>query len=81
MDALETFLAMGGYGQFVWPAYGLSAVVMIWLLIDTLRRLRAAERALERLSAIAPRRARSRPGDRGAHARSSTADNGSGVLS
>jgi heme exporter protein CcmD len=27
---LETFLKMGGYAQFVWPAYGLTALVLLW---------------------------------------------------
>lgn len=46
MEQLETFFAMGGYGRFVWPAFALTAAVMIWLLVATLRRLRASERAL-----------------------------------
>lgn len=48
---------MGGYGAFVWPAFGLTAVVMIGLLVATVRRLRATERALARLQAagLAPR--------------------------
>jgi heme exporter protein D len=27
---LETFLNMGGYARFVWPAYGLTALVLLW---------------------------------------------------
>jgi heme exporter protein CcmD len=27
---LHNFLAMGGYAAFVWPAYGLTALVLIW---------------------------------------------------
>jgi len=27
---LGEFLAMGGYARFVWPAYGLSALVLAW---------------------------------------------------
>lgn len=56
MERLEAFFAMGGYGAFVWPAYGLTALVMIWLLVSTLRRLRASERALAQLQAGAPGR-------------------------
>ena len=58
MDRLEAFLAMGGYGAFVWPAFTVTALVMVWLLVTTLRRLRARERALARLQAAAPRRRR-----------------------
>jgi heme exporter protein CcmD len=27
---LKTFFEMGGYAQFVWPAYGLTAAVLLW---------------------------------------------------
>ncbi len=37
---------MGGYGAFVWPAFGVTALVMGWLLAASLRRLRDLERAL-----------------------------------
>ena len=49
MEAVQTFFSMGGYGAFVWPAYLLSALVMIWLAAVTWTRLRATERALEAL--------------------------------
>ncbi len=64
---MSEFVAMGGYGGFVWPAFGLTAVVMIWLLATSLRRLRANERLLARMEAEAPGRRgrRTRPGDAG----------------
>lgn len=46
---------MGGYGAFVWPAFGLTALVMIWLLVATLRRLWEREKALAELQAAQPR--------------------------
>ncbi len=46
MEQLRSFLAMGGYGAFVWPAFGVTALVMGWLLAASLRRLRGLERAL-----------------------------------
>jgi len=46
MDQLQDFLAMGGYGAYVWPAFGISALVLGWLLVSSLRRLRGLERAL-----------------------------------
>jgi len=55
---LESFFAMGGYAGFVWPAFGLTALVMIWLLVATLRRLREREKALAALQAAHPRPAR-----------------------
>ena len=27
---LQKFLAMGGYAGFVWPAYGLTTLVLLW---------------------------------------------------
>jgi heme exporter protein D len=27
---LQTFLHMGGYAEYVWPAYGLTAAVLVW---------------------------------------------------
>ncbi len=56
MEQIETFLAMGGYGHYVWPAYGLTAAIMIAFLVSTLRSLRSRKRALETLEADAPKR-------------------------
>ncbi len=49
MTKLADFLAMGGYGAFVWPAYGITAAVMIGLLAASLRRLRRTRAALAAL--------------------------------
>ena len=46
MAQLETFFAMGGYGAFVWSAFAVTALVMGWMLIATVRRLRGLERKL-----------------------------------
>jgi heme exporter protein CcmD len=27
---LHAFLQMGGYAEYVWPAYGLTALVLLW---------------------------------------------------
>lgn len=53
MDAgsLSALLGMGGYGVYVWPAFGLTAAVMIGLLIASVRSLRAREKDLLRLRA------------------------------
>ena len=40
---------MGGYAQFVWPAYTLAAVVLFGLLAFSLRALRKAEAELAAL--------------------------------
>ena len=46
MEQLRDFFAMGGYGAFVWPAFGASALVLGWLWVSSLRRLRGLEREL-----------------------------------
>ncbi|MDH3793178.1 MAG: heme exporter protein CcmD [Rhodospirillales bacterium] len=58
MEQIESFLAMGGYGLYVWPAYGLTAAIMVAFLISTLRSLRSRKRALKALEADAPQRHR-----------------------
>jgi len=61
MQNLSDFLAMGGYAAFVWPVYGIAALVLVALLINTLRGLRAREAQAARLDAAHPRRAAGRP--------------------
>jgi len=48
---MSDYLAMGGYSAFVWPAYGLSAVVMLVLAAAAWRGLRSKESTLARLQA------------------------------
>ena len=63
MSSLSSFLEMGGYGGFVWPAFGLTAAVLLALFADSLRRLKAAQKALARLEAeTSPRRRRRKSG-------------------
>ena len=51
MEQVLNYLAMGGYGIFVWPAYALTAVILVGMLVTTLRRLRALQSELARLHA------------------------------
>ena len=44
-----SFFEMGGYAAYVWPAFGIGAVVMIGLLLFSIRRLRLREAELRRL--------------------------------
>jgi heme exporter protein D len=39
--SLDNFLAMGGYGLYVWGAYGVTLVLMITELVLLARRRRA----------------------------------------
>ena len=59
MEDLLNLLEMGGYGAFVWPAYGLAALVMAGFTVTTLRGLRGLQRTLGQLEATTPRRRRS----------------------
>ncbi len=56
MDSLVSFLAMGGYAAYVWPAFALAAVIMAALAWSSGRALRTERRALEMLEAANPRR-------------------------
>ncbi len=49
MEAIQSFLNMGGYAAFVWPAYGATALVLAGLSAMSLGRMRASERALTEL--------------------------------
>ena len=37
MEKISFFIDFGGYGQFIWAAYGLSALVLIAVLVQSLR--------------------------------------------
>jgi heme exporter protein D len=51
MSGFSQALALGGYGAYVWPAYGFAAIVLIGLFVAAQRRLRRAEREAERMRA------------------------------
>ncbi|HLN23100.1 MAG TPA: heme exporter protein CcmD [Patescibacteria group bacterium] len=58
---LSTYFDMGGYAGFVWPAYALTALVMLALLGTTLRTLRAREATLKTMQETLPNRRGNRP--------------------
>ena len=41
-DSLDAFLRMGGYGRFVWGAYGVTLALMLAEAVLVRRRLRRA---------------------------------------
>ncbi len=59
-----SFFEMGGYAAYVWPAFGAAAAIMIALLVQSLRAMRAREAALRTLEATARRRRGTGDGDR-----------------
>lgn len=52
---MREFLDMGGYGEFVWPAYLISAAVLIALAVSIWRRGRTLSRQLKKTGAEASR--------------------------
>jgi heme exporter protein D len=55
MDALGSYLAMGGYALFVWPAFVLSGAVLAAVLMQSLNKLKSSEAALADLVDNEPR--------------------------
>lgn len=49
MENISTFFAMGGYAEFIWPCFGLSALILTGLFWQSLRSLRRAEAELAEL--------------------------------
>ena len=52
MHDLGTFFAMGGYGAYVWPAYGLTAAAFVGMVAWTLSTLRTRRRLERELAAL-----------------------------
>ena len=46
MSELAGFFAMGGYGAFIWPSFGVTLVVLVLVWVESNRRLKRNERAL-----------------------------------
>jgi heme exporter protein D len=57
-SAILEFLSMGGHAAFIWPAYGVTALVMVALVAVSRRTLRANETAVREMESARPRRAR-----------------------
>lgn len=56
MKSLAEFFAMGGYAVYVWSSYALAAVVLVWNVVQPLRRER---RLMQSLAGRARRRSAS----------------------
>jgi heme exporter protein D len=48
---MSEFIAMGGYGAFIWPAYGVAAILMAGVLILSWKGMRRREALVESLRA------------------------------
>jgi heme exporter protein CcmD len=60
VNNFSTFLSMGGYGVYVWPAYGLTALAFAAAVIWTLGTLKARRREEEALSVTGRQRRKAR---------------------
>ena len=49
MDTVEQFLRMGGYAAYVWPAFGVTVLLMVGLFSWSRISLKAAQRTLSLL--------------------------------
>ena len=56
MTQIDTVLVMGEHGVFIWPAYALTAVVMVGFAVSSLRRLRRERKTLQQLETDTPGR-------------------------
>lgn len=65
MDSIRTFFEMGGYGVFVWPAFGVTVVLMAGLFAWSRVSLRADQRTLALLQEARKQRRRSGADDPG----------------
>lgn len=61
MQALQDFLAMGGYAAFVWPCFAATLAVMIGLYVISKQRFAKLQSEVAALEALdSPRQARRR---------------------
>ena len=60
---MAEWLAMSGYGAYVWASYGVATLILLTLVAWSWRHLRASQTLLERLERAAPRRQAAPAGD------------------
>ncbi len=51
-ENLSSFFEMGGYGPYIWPVYGLAAVLMIGLFVQSVSRWRQNEAEYNMLKSL-----------------------------
>ena len=44
---MTEFFQMGGHGGYIWPAYGVSAIILAGFLFATLRRYRRLKKQIQ----------------------------------
>lgn len=53
-DSLAAFLAMDGHGAFIWLSYGITLLVLAWLVATPLIRARRVRAEIRRQHRAAP---------------------------
>ncbi len=51
---MTNFLAMGGYAAYVWPAYAVTVLALVGMMVASLQSLRHRQRLLAALEAVQP---------------------------
>lgn len=46
MDSISQFFHMNGYAYYIWPSFGIAAVVMIFMVFISVRSLKRAQKNL-----------------------------------
>jgi|TARA_B100000315_G_scaffold177100_1_gene165648 heme exporter protein D len=54
---MTEFLSMGGYAAYIWPAYGVAAIILIWIAVASRRSVAVNQKVLAELEPRVPRRA------------------------
>jgi heme exporter protein D len=61
---MTEFLSMGGYGTYVWSAFGVTTFFMGWVAIASWRAVTANQKVLADLEARMPRRRQRKGADK-----------------
>ena len=63
LDSLTSFLEMGGYARFVWPAFAVTLFVLGGLLIESMRSLKVKQQRLAALQTASQQRRKEPAGE------------------
>lgn len=67
---MNEFFHMGGYAVYVWSAYGVTALLLLGLIVWTFITLKQCDQELVNLESLSPRRRRSNSAMEGPNAKS-----------
>jgi heme exporter protein D len=67
---MNEFFHMGGYAVYVWSAYGMTALLLLGLIVWTFITLKQCDQELVNLETLSPRRRRRNSAMEGPNAKS-----------